>query len=619
MLRVPSALAAAVLLGMACGRDPLLPLAVQPDPLGPGVDSSDGAAGARDSQSGREETGLDPLTQNRDAAVIDLGGASIGGSDARADTVGSDLPPPIARCMAPPAPVKPRRRATVSATVASPAGERLSMTWQLVAAPPSSRVALPPAMDREITFTPDVVGDYQLRFTVQDTRGRSSACVVSLLVRAQPPSVTCPTAASVRAGETLELSASASDDDGPVAYAWRVEVRPPGAEVSLEGSNTARVRFRADRGGTHGLALTVTDIDGATAQCRVPVRVLEPPRVTCPDPSSSVRNRSVSLAAEVSDDGRISGARWLLVERPAGSAAEPLPSEGKTTTLRPDRLGDYVLEFVAVDSDRLEARCSSRLTAIAEAPALTCPAIETRPLRDTMVAVTSSDNGAIVAWQWKLLATPAGSALHLNPPSERSFSFVPDLAGEYLFQLAVTDDEGLGAGCSLVVRAIAEEGLRAEMFWDTDGTDMDLHLLSPSATAWFGTGTAAQDCYFQTCLNDRPTWGAPSSLADDPHLDLDRTDGFGPENINLDRPAPGTYRIGVHALNGDANKVTVRIYCGGSTLEPRATLGPVALSEGKVWRAADVEVLASGGCEVRSLATGGGPSIISYGDATSAR
>src|SRR5207249_4743222 len=119
--------------------------------------------------------------------------------------------------------------------------------------------------------------------------------------------------------------------------------------------------------------------------------------------------------------------------------------------------------------------------------------------------------------------------------------------------------------------------------------------------------------------NASPDWGAAGERADNPHLDLDAMDGFGPENINVDRPVPGVYRVGEHAVSGDASAVTVRLYCGGSRLEARATLGPVALGEAQFWRVADVEVLPDGNCRITSLASASGPDVSASNDARAHR
>jgi hypothetical protein len=149
------------------------------------------------------------------------------------------------------------------------------------------------------------------------------------------------------------------------------------------------------------------------------------------------------------------------------------------------------------------------------------------------------------------------------------------------------------------IQAQGLEGLRVEMFWDTDGSDMDLHLLHPGATEWYGD----LDCYFRNCQEPGGLpWGGPGP-EDNPRLALDERFGFGPENINIEVPEPGVYRIGVTAFDDDG-EVEVRVYCRSE--EPVAEFGPVWLEEvdAQFWRVADVEVLRDGGCRVSSLGDG---------------
>jgi hypothetical protein len=115
-------------------------------------------------------------------------------------------------------------------------------------------------------------------------------------------------------------------------------------------------------------------------------------------------------------------------------------------------------------------------------------------------------------------------------------------------------------------------------------------------------------------------WGGPGT-ADDPHLDIDDTNGFGPENTNIDEPANGTYRVGVHAFSGSGN-VTVRIYCGGDRTTPIAEIGPVAIGTGarQFWRVADVDITGPALCTVTELVGADGtPNITTQTDARANR
>jgi len=200
------------------------------------------------------------------------------------------------------------------------------------------------------------------------------------------------------------------------------------------------------------------------------------------------------------------------------------------------------------------------------------------------------DDGTIASTTWRNVSRPPGSRSADLSPANALTTMVPtDIAGEYPVELSVVDDDGNLVTCRTIVRAVATEGLRVEMFWDTDTTDMDTHVLEPGGTTW----TTDDDCNFRNCqMGEVLDWGVPGATDDNPHLDIDDTNGFGPENINIDRPATGTYRVGIHAWRGAGN-VTVRIYCGGSTTEPRQTFGPVPLSsapQDQFWRVADVAI-----------------------------
>jgi len=146
-----------------------------------------------------------------------------------------------------------------------------------------------------------------------------------------------------------------------------------------------------------------------------------------------------------------------------------------------------------------------------------------------------SDGGAIVDYSWTLYSAPAGATATMPSGTANRRGFAPDVAGEYVGELVVTDDSGLSSD------------------------DMDLHLLDNS-----GTLTTDSDCYFANCAWSSLDWGVGGRTDDNPTLDLDDIPGTGPENINIDSPARGTYTVYVHDYPGSAyvgrNDVTVNVY-----------------------------------------------------------
>lgn len=96
---------------------------------------------------------------------------------------------------------------------------------------------------------------------------------------------------------------------------------------------------------------------------------------------------------------------------------------------------------------------------------------------------------------------------------------------------------------------------------------MDLHLLAPGGT--YETDT---DCYYANCQGTGPDWGQTGYTADDPLMVADDIYGTGPEEIQIQEPGPGVYRVVVHDYEGstddhlDPNPTTVDVFLGGSSI-----------------------------------------------------
>lgn len=212
---------------------------------------------------------------------------------------------------------------------------------------------------------------------------------------------------------------------------------------------------------------------------------------------------------------------------------------------------------------------------------------EVRPL-DTIVfdgsASTDPDGEELrpTRYRWTIIERPMGSTSQIgesfvNPAvptagvREDDFDtptavFFVDLAGSYLFGLEVIDADGALAPSdecpspdALVrVEARFDEGLTIELTWETPGdfdqaddmgTDVDLLLLHPEGEVW----QAPLLCYY---ANASPDWGVVGEVADNPSLDIDDTNGAGPEIISLRSPQDtdvfeSGYRIGVHYYRSD--------------------------------------------------------------------
>lgn len=165
----------------------------------------------------------------------------------------------------------------------------------------------------------------------------------------------------------------------------------------------------------------------------------------------------------------------------------------------------------------------------------------------------------LVGWIWTLPGRPGGSSAGLATHDDEALLFL-DSAGTFEVWLQVVNGDGVSsAPATHRVSAAPSAGLHVELSWDTNYSDVDLHLLADPAAAPFDL---PDDCCF---CNRAPSWGASGS-ADDPALALDNRQGLGPEHIDLVAPAEEEYPVLVHYFEdkgGGPTEATVRVWVDG--------------------------------------------------------
>jgi uncharacterized protein YfaP (DUF2135 family) len=103
--------------------------------------------------------------------------------------------------------------------------------------------------------------------------------------------------------------------------------------------------------------------------------------------------------------------------------------------------------------------------------------------------------------------------------------------------------------------------LKIYLFWDTDNTDLDLHVVEPDST----------ECYYGN--RDTPLGG---------RLDVDVTTGYGPEVYAMEYPNKGLYQFFVHFYGGaELTEATiVAIQDEGTSREKRTTFSMMLTQQG---------------------------------------
>jgi hypothetical protein len=219
-----------------------------------------------------------------------------------------------------------------------------------------------------------------------------------------------------------------------------------------------------------------------------------------------------------------------------------------------------------------------------EDPSLVQEGVEVLP--QTTLHLQANDGGCdemATMVEWTVVQPVGSQGIFLPNALVETPSFIANAAGDYTFTLVVFGQNGLPCGPprTLTVSVVPGPGLHIELLWhnaededETDegpaaGADLDLHLQrlfdDDPTPGWF---EQPFDCYW---FNPNPNWGSFDPVVDDdPSLDLDDTDGAGPENLNLTAPEDGvSYAVMAHHWSdhgyGEA-QVTLRIFVDGSLL-----------------------------------------------------
>lgn len=228
------------------------------------------------------------------------------------------------------------------------------------------------------------------------------------------------------------------------------------------------------------------------------------------------------------------------------------------------------------------------------------------PLDDVVLSGDQSVAN-IVGYAWTIVEKPIESSVTLSAPTSVDTRFVfdsslgitngVDVAGTFRVQLTVTDATGVTSTNEAIVTlsSVPTGGVHVQMSWTVASNDIDLHLGRGFNVNW----CSPDDCYYGNCAdNAGVNWdGIAGGTPGDPRLDIDDTQGFGPENIQIEAPVDNSYIIGVHAYDGNgggpgfsATDVRVKVFINGALSE---TFDGFLDAKDQFWRVARIEV--SGG------------------------
>jgi len=326
-------------------------------------------------------------------------------------------------------------------------GDTLTYAWSLGVAPAGSAAALASASGRQTAFVPDRPGSYVVVLSASD--GKASSEPALLVVSASQTGGSLPVAAAgpdvtVAPGQPVVLSGAASYDPSsrPISFSWGITSRPAGASPSLTGASTVTPTFSSATAGAYVVTLTVTALGGGSATDAVTVTVGDPTPVASAGGDRTVPiGQVVTLQGSGSDpDGTPVTLAWELVSKPAGSAAVLTGQTTATPTFTPDVAGSYVVRLTVSNASG-QAVSTATITASNPPPVSDVGGNRAAYLGETVTldSRASDPDGEPLTFSWTLVSKPPGSTAALSAGAAATASFAPDLAGQYLVSLVVSD------------------------------------------------------------------------------------------------------------------------------------------------------------------------------------
>ncbi len=440
--------------------------------------------------------------------------------------------------------------------------------WKKISGPAGGNISSPAASKTNITGL--VAGAYVFELTVTDDEDATASDRVTVTVNGanQAPVAKAGNDITISLPQSsVQLDGSASSDaDGNITdYSWVKISGPAGGTVASPAAENTNVTGLTQ--GTYVFELKVTDNDNSSATDRVTVVVNAANQAPVADAGNDL-TISLPLAtahlngsASADADGSIASYSWVKISGPAGGTI--IDAGGKETNVTGLAAGTYVFELTVTDDDKASA--SARVTVTVN-PANKAPLANagsnvniSLPQNSAQLngAGSSDPDGIISNYAWAQISGPSTAGFSAQGSSRTNVTNL--VAGTYVFELTVTDDDNASAKDRVTVTVIPPTASNQPPVANA-GSDISITL--PLATAHL-VGAASSDADGTVAKYHWTRVTGPAATIQTP-------DG---KETNVTGLAAGTYVFELTVTDNDNATATdlVRV-----TVNPAANKLPVA-------------------------------------------
>lgn len=311
-------------------------------------------------------------------------------------------------------------------------GRPLAYQWRLSAVPAGSHATIADPGATKTWVLADVAGDYTVELLVSDGVLTSKPATASFT--AGPCGANAPRVASITAnpgepwaGQAVLLSATVTDADTQCgqkesfSYAWSLVDLPPGSRASLNDEGLSEPSLLTDVPGTYRIALVVKDSAG-NASSAFETSLTATGCVTPPGDVTAVTSTPANPGT----------AEFVTLS----ASITPRVSTGSSTTINDAGIpGDGAATGDAALAPASTGGSGSSTQEICASPHYT--------------------------YHWSIVSEPAGSVAQLNSTGLESPSFLPDVPGDYAFEVYTTNDAGVSGAIGRTTITVGDCGTHA--------------------------------------------------------------------------------------------------------------------------------------------------------------
>jgi hypothetical protein len=355
-----------------------------------------------------------------------------------------------------------------------------SYLWTKTNGPSDATITSPTSANTSISNLQQ--GEYTFQLKVTDNAGATGIDTVHVTVNAatnQSPVADAGTDQNIVLPiNTVSLSGKGADNDGSiVSYQW---TQISGNTCTISSTNSSNTTVNGLTEGSYQFQLTVTDNAGATGKDTVLVSVkaganIIPTASAGADQTITLPTNGVNLKGSGLDtDGTIISYLWTKI---SGSTATITNASSSTTNVTGLVQGAYQFELKVTDDKGAIGKDTVQITVnptVNIAPTASAGADQTITLPTNTVTLNGSgtdSDGTIASYSWTKTAGP--SAGTISNPSSAATTINSLIAGEYTFNLKVTDNQG----------ATGTDTVHVTVKNDTTTTQVVKQNIAPSANA----------------------------------------------------------------------------------------------------------------------------------------